>query len=725
MACFVPSEATEHYLTVAELIGSLIEQDVVASAPGVYHTHRRTAELDIYFLFNTRAERRALEFALRVDGQPELWDTFSGEARPLHRFAPRPVAGQAAGQDSAGVAEYDVSAVRKGWETHAHGRTRIRLTMEPHQGSLVVFSRGAGERPAVLGDNLAEVTGTVAVGDGLEVEGWCERAGRKLIRAGFGGRRFAGETRVAAPPDSIPLEGDWECRLQPTMDNRWGDFRYPAAPELIGAEARRFKYLPEGDTPGTELGWSATECADASWPKFTFSHGPFWWASAALTEGTAQGSAEGREPGAALLADALAGRLDPAHWSWHSYSELHGSADPDVHNSSAQGLQGVSENFLVFPATGGSAGDSASGSRDAVRCLCTNLHSARDQELTFNFGGRQPFPRAAWVNGDQVLAVDAAAATRPCATHRTPRRWRVRLHPTHDRPGAPEACELEQEAAVRVTVRAGWNRVVLRLTQPRGRKLATYAVFHDPAQLPRAERYVPLLKWFRHPPGIHYDIHPEGAPRVGWYRFEAPPGTRAIKLPLKARRASAWVDGTAVAADRRHRHPGRPAGKRVAGSAAGGARARLLRRRRVREPGHLHLRGGRHLPRRLARPRPGELLGRRGVPQADAGAGRFARRQGAARPGPGARHRHAAGQRRRGRQPAGRPLHLRRLRPAARGENSIEVTVHNTLANHYSIGYPTNFVYDGHTVSGLFGPVTLRFQRAVRMLLEPERRPDG
>lgn len=52
------------------------------------------------------------------------------------------------------------------------------------------------------------------------------------------------------------------------------------------------------------------------------------------------------------------------------------------------------------------------------------------------------------------------------------------------------------------------------------------------------------------------------------------------------------------------------------------------------------------------------------------------------------------------------------------------MTVHNTLANHYSIGYPTNFVYDGYTVSGLFGPVTLRFQRQVRLRLEPERHPD-
>ena len=81
MACFVPSEATEHYLTVAELIGSLIEQDVVASETGVYHNHRRTAELDIYFLFYTRPERTRAGVRLRVDGQPELWTSAARCAR--------------------------------------------------------------------------------------------------------------------------------------------------------------------------------------------------------------------------------------------------------------------------------------------------------------------------------------------------------------------------------------------------------------------------------------------------------------------------------------------------------------------------------------------------------------------------------------------------------------------------------------------------------------------
>ena len=42
------------------------------------------------------------------------------------------------------------------------------------------------------------------------------------------------------------------------------------------------------------------------------------------------------------------------------------------------------------------------------------------------------------------------------------------------------------------------------------------------------------------------------------------------------------------------------------------------------------------------------------------------------------------------------------------GENRIEVKVVNTLANHMST-YPTRYVYEGQTVSGLIGPVTIQF----------------
>ena len=52
------------------------------------------------------------------------------------------------------------------------------------------------------------------------------------------------------------------------------------------------------------------------------------------------------------------------------------------------------------------------------------------------------------------------------------------------------------------------------------------------------------------------------------------------------------------------------------------------------------------------------------------------------------------------------------------GENTIRVKVVNTLANHMST-YPTSFVYEGQTVSGMLGPVQLRFLSPVRLTAAP------
>lgn len=39
---------------------------------------------------------------------------------------------------------------------------------------------------------------------------------------------------------SVPVEGDWEMEIIPTMRNKWGDYRLPACDEIIGPEAREF-----------------------------------------------------------------------------------------------------------------------------------------------------------------------------------------------------------------------------------------------------------------------------------------------------------------------------------------------------------------------------------------------------------------------------------------------------------------------------------------------------
>jgi hypothetical protein len=72
-----------------------------------------------------------------------------------------------------------------------------------------------------------------------------------------------------APRSTIALEGDWEFELQPTSDNRFGDFHWPPSPTMIGAEVRQLWYC-EGDR------------TNGPWRKVTCSFGPQFIQSATM-----------------------------------------------------------------------------------------------------------------------------------------------------------------------------------------------------------------------------------------------------------------------------------------------------------------------------------------------------------------------------------------------------------------------------------------------------------
>ena len=683
-ALFVPSEGTELARTLPELISSTIMQDVLVSDADVYHTHQKTDDGDIYFLFNNRAETRLIEFVLRAGGQPEIWDTFTGETRDIYRFESlTPLQRKRASANKARHATWETTQDAVG------GGTRVRLRMEPYQGLCVVFNRHAPARVRVIEDNLTEIMEVDPSGGAIVVRGFCDTGGKKSFRATFAGRQYSGEARMDPPSASLPLDGTWRFRVKPTMDNRWGDFRHPAAPQFIGAEARRFRTMPEGETPGTALGWHQKDFTASAWPEFTYTHGPYWWDTGPL--------AEGQVP-PALLAGALKGEIDPDRWSWYSFSQKFGSLDKDVQNTH-QGLFGVADDFLVFDATG--------EPHDAERYLFTYVYSPRDQEMALDFGGRGVFPREAWVNGVKVLSVTRDEPTRTRRTRIARREF-------------TEQEELERDASVRVSVKKGWNPVLLKITQPEGQRIWTYAVFYDPQHPPTDERYVPLLKWFRDTSSVRYDIMPEDRKRVGWYRFETPPGTKAMKLQLKAKGVEAWVDGERVMVDngtitlpsamervsrvalRIEHEPGYYAGAAFEEPAAFTCGEGLIGLGDWCDHA-LESYSGAAVYTKTVQVTAEMLEGKAVLDLGRVNATAEVRVNGA---------------------PAG----LRMARPYAfdlsgllrEGENTIEVEVRNTLANHYSVGYPSKFVYDGQTVAGLLGPVKLQFLREVTLRGEPE-----
>ena len=648
------------------VLSRLMTPDVSAEDGDLFHIHRRAGDRDIYFLYNTSPQARSLEVTFRIDGEPEIWDAMTGEVRPYHRFERR------------------------------DGKTTLRLRMARHEGLPISFSTPAG-RPAVVADNMEEIIAVTPGDESIEVHGTCTDAGMKRVRVLHDGRVYEGEARVDAPPDPIALGGEWEIRLEPTMDNRWGDYRHPATERLIGAEARRFRYMEEGDAEGTALGWHVRDFDDTSWPRFTFSFGPYWKGIGPF--------ADGDEP-ADLPAKVAAGQ-DVGTWTRRDFSMLYGHESKWVHQHWG-GIMGVMDGFLAF--------DAVSGGRDATRYLRTTVCAPADGEWDLIFGGAEPFARCAWVNGEEVLtAPGPAAADVPALAVHDPAR--MLMSPHSQVPPATSVMHVapDHHTRARVTLKTGPNTVLLRLVQPRGERIRAFAAFVAPGAEPSAGLPpIPRLRWFIEPTGLVYDIRPDAGKRVGWYRFEAPAGTRAIVLTLDATGAEAWIDGEPIAARdgrielaapkqsisqvalRIEQKPGCYAGAAIPEPVAfecergriplgdwcdhalesysGGV---VYRREFTLEPRHLE---GRALLD----------LGRVHV---------------------------SAGVRVNGRCVGvglTRPFRFDISEYVREGANELEVTVYNTLANHFSVGIPSRFVYDGQTESGLLGPVTVDFERAVR-----------
>ena len=74
------------------------------------------------------------------------------------------------------------------------------------------------------------------------------------------------------------------------------------------------------------------------------------------------------------------------------------------------------------------------------------------------------------------------------------------------------------------------------------RVLQNVGVVTEPKRPLSVDLESPYLTCFDELPNLTYDVKPEHATRVGWYRFDAPPGLRQLALPTEAK-AQVWVDG--------------------------------------------------------------------------------------------------------------------------------------------------------------------------------------
>ena len=455
-----PAASPQRGARVKAVIDAAVPRDFVAPGPANV-LHRKIGPRDIYYVMGVP---RGTECFFHARGKVELWDPATGRATPVTACTPTPEG------------------------------TKVRLPLDANDATLLVFSPG-DPGPSVEATDLDEV---LAV-EGRTLRGLSATGGAKTATVRFGAETVTLRGEAPTTPEPLTITGEWESELQPTLDNRFGDFRQPPTPALIGAEARTFRYQEE---TAPNPGWQAPDCDDTRWPTVLCGYGLQYYqlgpvppsVDAATLEAALLGMTQVDPTRPVTLGDA---RLSwrPAEFSWR-----YGVWD----DPGEQGYHGLKEKltdqFLCLGQKRVAAYNTSYGPEQSLPTgryyLWTTALARQAGEATLLQGGKAP--AAVWVNGQRVAGDKAA-------------------------------------------VQAGANRLLLRYDGP-GRG---YCLLDTGA--PQATPRTPLaMTWWDRPGVLPWDPRPGGS-GVGWYRFTAPPGLRRLTVTACGQ-VRVWVDGQALAA---------------------------------------------------------------------------------------------------------------------------------------------------------------------------------
>ncbi|MBI2929178.1 MAG: hypothetical protein HYY24_26235 [Verrucomicrobia bacterium] len=313
--------------------------------------------------------------------------------------------------------------------------------------------------------------------------------------------------RQEGPTQIIALDGEWEFELKPTMDNRYGDFRLPATDKVIGPEARIFGHALESGNTAT---WRTPGFDDSRWGRVTCDFGPQFWllgplpADAPDAELAKLTRVNPQEP------VAIAGK--PYGWRPYGFSWRQGLEGDPGH----QGWHGLKENVT-----------------DHFLCLGKRVDALNEHKY-------EPEP-----GGNRYYLWTSATVERPTT---------ARIVASTRREGEqPHASEVLTPAAVflngarlenlqaPVSLHAGANPILVRYDHA-GRG---YFVLKRDESKP-ANRTPLAMTWFDDPSVIRFDVH-AGAQPTEWFRFNAPPGLRAMTVTAKGT-VEAWAGGQTMRA---------------------------------------------------------------------------------------------------------------------------------------------------------------------------------
>lgn len=342
------------------------------SDKGGHILHRKIGARDVFMVMDAPKNS---ECTFRAKGCVELWDAWTGKARPIYTAAP----------------------VEQG--------TRVRLPLDGNQSQLIVFSPGAPEL-AIEKTDLTDVFAVEEINGQAVVKGTATAAGEKYATILRDGKKSMLSGKAARDAETIKVEGPWQFELRPTMNNRWGDFRLPAFDRMIGAEARQFRYA---DETASASDWQSPNFNHSSWKKVTCSFGPRFWRLGPMPENIDVAAVEKQLAGLKQVDPAQPVEIGGKKYSWQPYemSMQWGVQD----DPGPQGYHGLKENvvddFLVLgnPKYTGTLITYEKPAEGGRYFFWTSTLGNEGQQARILTGDLKP--ASLWINGSRVTDLSA------------------------------------------------------------------------------------------------------------------------------------------------------------------------------------------------------------------------------------------------------------------------------------------------------------------------------
>ena len=593
---FVPADAA----ALPALIGAHIDRDFVPETPNCYVTHRRTGDTDIYLVQNAvPGEAIDLRARFRTSGVPELWDPFSGEIHPVDAFQADGEAIALEHRLEGNTAAFFV--FRPGAGTSERSKTRVTRREVPLDdtwafSTIAVSDNARGEfrwppSDAMIGPEVRNFRYQWGTGESQETEAWSapgfDDSAWDDVLYSMGpywiSLPLTADDRATAPailpdlaalaPGTITGEGAWqEVRYSKSIGLAkaapWGGHSgYPD-----GHIDRNFIQLPEGrnllftriHSPQAQrrgLRVALHNSQPRLWVNgvqqpFEDAVGNLPLEAGANTVflelpdgGHGQLYIQASPPGVASMAEAARGMVRPpienSAWIWQGDSPstyIRKTFELDDVPTQARLTVSAFSGYQLY--INGEKREEEIGPWSNWRKpetmnitpwlrKGTNVIAIWGQLFVDQNVNRGP---EAFQSRGIVAALQMRFAEAPERGLVTDDSWKGTAQ---DVPGW-ESPDFDDSAWEPVAVHGRMGDAPWGLEVVNNAGIVTETVRPLSIDLDN-----PYLTCFEEVPDIAYDVLPEEHPRIGWFRFQAPPGLQSLTLP-RAARATVWVDGELV-----------------------------------------------------------------------------------------------------------------------------------------------------------------------------------